>query len=372
MLLVSWYLFAAIQLIFWMVVFARFAFYRNFIDKENKEEVESTPISVIICARNEAKNLTRNLVAILEQDYPIFEVIVVNDASDDDTLSVLLHYQKKYPELQIIDIKQKVNHGKKAALTKGILAAKYDWVLLTDADCHPTGIHWILSMRKAIYRQKNAKEIQIVLGYGPYRTTTKWVNKWVQYETIYVAIQYFSLALWRKPYMGVGRNLMYRKELFVQQNGFEEHASVMSGDDDLFINAVATRNNTAICLHSDSFMYSAAPASWRGLYRQKTRHYSSSGHYKWYFQLILGLLALSHFGFYVGLAGLFWANIWNNAILFLIMIRFIVMYKVWLKSTQKLHETKILPYLWLMDLALPIYYLIFAIATLNYPNKKWK
>lgn len=368
---VLWVVFVGIQLIYWGIVFNRFAQYKNTTNL-NDTTISYPAVSVVICARNEADNLQKNLKTILQQDYPVWELIVVNDDSEDETGSILQAYQQEYPSLRIITVKNKKKGGKKAALTKGIQAAQYDWLLLTDADCQPQTDQWIKTMQHQVWQHPQAQKIQIVLGYGPYFSKSTLLNSWVQYETIYVAIQYFSFALWKVPYMGVGRNLMYQKELFWANKGFEAHQEILSGDDDLFINAVANSENTVICVEPAGFMYSTAPATWKGLYRQKTRHYSSSSSYQWYFQVLLGLLALSHFGFYAGIGVFFYMNIWNKFVLCVIIIRLLLLYKVWLKSTQKLHEIKILPYLWAMDMLLPLYYIVFAISTLNYPNKKWK
>ncbi len=362
--LASWYFFVGIQFIYWGLIFQRFAWYTKPRPSPKKAPLA---VSVILCARNEATNLQNNLELILTQDYPIFEVIVVNDDSSDETAAILAHFNQKYKHLKVIGVTQKKQMGKKAALSRGIKAAQYDWVLLTDADCRPQSPYWIGQMQLGA-----ADQTEIILGYGPYIAEPTAVNCWVQYETIYVAIQYFSLALWQMPYMGVGRNLMYKKILFEQQNGFASHAHLMSGDDDLFIHQAATSQNTQIEIDKNSFMYSAAPSSWGKLYQQKNRHYSSSSHYQWYFKLILGLLSLSHSIFYLGYFFFIIYNIWNPIFLAILIARIFLVYFVFAKAAKKLYQLKILPYLWFMDMLLPFYYMIFALATLGIQNKKWK
>ena len=212
------------QLLYWYLVFSKLAFYK--IDKKGivKESIPSVldtdlpPISIIICARNEAENLRKNLPTILNQEYASFEVIVVNDASTDETLSVLNSFLSKYHHLRIINITDKKIIGKKGALAEGIEAAKYEWLLLTDADCYPFTKNWILGMIKGV----DAKEIG--LGYAPYEKRDGFLNTFIRYETVWTATQYMGFALAGEPYMGVGRNIIYMKKLYEKVGGFQKHA----------------------------------------------------------------------------------------------------------------------------------------------------
>lgn len=359
-----WYFIAIIQFIFWGLIFQRLAWYRA-----PKITIPTTfpPISIIICARNELVNLQKHLEIILQQDYPIFELILVNDGSEDKSLLFLEDLQKKYPILKIVSIEKKLGLGKKNALTKGIEAAQYDWVLLTDADCCPASPFWVQTMLGTAIRA-NAS---IVLGYGPYQKANTWLNRWVQFETIYVAIQYFSFALWKQPYMGVGRNLLYKKELFTKNQGFTSHQDLISGDDDLFINEVANGKNTAICLNTNSFMFSTAPSTWKGLYRQKTRHYSSSNRYKFQHKLLLGLLSFSHFCFYLGFVFFIITNTWTWGILLVFILKFLLTQVVFLKYLTKTNHIDFFPYIAILEPLLPLYYFVFAPTLLNHRPKNW-
>lgn len=356
---------AGFQLVYWGLIFQRLAWYNPPVAAA---KTSFPAISVIICARNEAANLQKNLESILTQDYPIFEVVVVDDCSTDQTAFILEILAKQYHHLKIVRVHKKEQLGKKAALTQGIEAAKYDWVLLTDADCFPSSNDWISTMAQQAQQAKGS----IVLGYGPYEEKPTWLNRWVQFETIYVAIQYFSFALWRQPYMGVGRNLMYKKALFFNNKGFEKHQHLISGDDDLFINAVATNQNTAICLHPNSFMYSTAPTSWSALYRQKTRHYSSSTAYKLKHKIALGLLSTTHLYFYCGLCVFIAANVWNCAIIVILILRTFLVHLVFGRYLKKIKHIVFLKYVLCFDALLPIYYIIFASSLTKQKNKNWK
>lgn len=324
------------------------------------------PVSLLVCARNEAVNLQKNLEFILQQDYPVFEVIVVDDVSQDATFSVLEAFQKNYPQLRIIQLEEKTTAGKKGALATGIAAAQYEHLLLTDADCQPASDQWIKQMAKAASLPNKT----IVLGYGPYSAAPTWLNRWVQFETVFVLLQYGAMALWRQPYMGVGRNLWYEKKMFEQAGGFECHAHIISGDDDLLVNQVATGENTALCLHPASFVYSDAPQTWRGLYQQKTRHYSSSGHYQWQHQLILGLLSATQFFFYTGLFAILANNAWNYAIIVMFLLRSFLMLFVYYRLLHNVRQKDLFPYVGLLDALLPLYYIIFAAAALGAARPK--
>jgi len=274
-----------------------FCIFRKLIQYKrlNKNKTQK-PVSVIICAKDEANNLKKFLPEIYAQDYPDFEVILIDDRSLDDTFDVLKSFEEKYPEkTKIVKVNfsndTRLSNSKKYALTLGIKAAKHNHLLFTDADCRPVSQNWITQMTGQFSPQK-----QLVLGYGKYAEKAGFLNKIIRYETVQTALQYFSYALSGKPYMGVGRNLAYTKDLFMNNNGFYSHLDLLSGDDDLFVNEVATRDNTAICLHPDSFTLSQPKNRWTEYIYQKRRHISTAGHYKkqhkillaWYFTALSG------------------------------------------------------------------------------------
>jgi cellulose synthase/poly-beta-1,6-N-acetylglucosamine synthase-like glycosyltransferase len=263
-----------IQLIFYALYYRRAILGKN--SSEPSDHSAGEPVSIIICARNEAENLKKNLPLILEQDYPHFEVIVVDDHSEDETEDVLAYFAAKYTRLRIAKVKNepKFIQGKKLALMIGIKAAKNDWLLLTDADCQPAGKNWLAMMQKNF-----RKSTSIVLGYGAYRSKPGFLNMVIRYETAFTAMQYFGMAKAGKPYMGVGRNLAYRKSLFFSNNGFGCHTGLQSGDDDLFVNSTANGSNTAVEMNPDSFTYSDPKETFNGWYRQKQRHLTTASRY---------------------------------------------------------------------------------------------
>lgn len=286
-----------VQLYYILFVFTRLLF------RQQPEPPKSYPaVTVIVCAHNELENLRELLPMLNEQDYPKYEVIVMNDRSWDGTEEFAETEAKALVKIRFFHIEQEYDHvtPKKYAVTTAVRNAKYDTVLLTDADCRPTTDQWIKGMVSHLTSDKD-----IVLGFSPYQKTSGFLNRLIRFETFYVAVQYLSLALAGKPYMGVGRNLMYRKALFLQNKGFYTHLRVVGGDDDLLINEVANRQNTAVCIDPDTFTVSEPKKIWSSWYLQKKRHLSVSKYYKPANKARLALLSATHvlsWVFFIGLA----------------------------------------------------------------------
>lgn len=227
------------------------------------------PVSVIICAKNAVLLLEDNLPVWLEQDYPEFEVIVVDDCSGDETAYFLVRESEKEPRLKYVLLDPSVikNGSKKLALTLGIKKAQYKNILLTDADCLPASNQWIQDMMNA-----RTKEKHIVLGISPVDGGKGFLGGLVEYENLFTALQYSGMAMAGLPYMGVGRNLSYTKELYDSVNGFSSHHHIPAGDDDLFIQSVSNGANTTVCLNPTSFTNTKGPKDFKNYWRQKMRH----------------------------------------------------------------------------------------------------
>lgn len=281
------------QLYYILFVYGKLAFYKV---KSQQENAADKPVSIIICAHNEQENLKAYLPGILEQDYPNFEVIVVNDCSGDDTKWVLKEFTEQYAHLKIVEIKEHIQlkHSKKFALTMGIKGAQHPYLLMTDADCQPNGSNWLREMAGSFQENK-----EIVLGYSPYFKFPGFLNRLIRFETSHTAMSYLSYALKGDAYMGVGRNLAYKKDLFFSAKGFTEHMHIKSGDDDLFVNANAKKHNVEINIHPDAFVYSDPKRTWKSYYKQKARHSGASTLYKGRHKYMLGTQLITALLFYL-------------------------------------------------------------------------
>ncbi len=355
-----------IQLIYWGFIFSRLARFKVEIPERKENDIEQE-VSVIICAKNEAENLKKNLPRILNQNYRSFEVVVVNDHSTDDSLEILRALSKQYPQLRIVNYtEEKTFIGKKPALAKGIQASKYEIVLLTDADCYPKSDTWIWEMQHAI----NGK-IELGLAYAPYENKKILINFLIRFETVYTAIQYLSFALVGQPYMGVGRNLIYKKTLYKKVDGFKKHQHIASGDDDLLINEIAKKSNTKIILSPNTFMFSPAEKTWKNYYHQKSRHLSTGRHYKLKNQLFLGLLSVSHFCHYI--VGFFViCKISTIFAVVMYVVRIVVVNLVYGSTLRRLQDQPLLKWVPFLDFLYIFYYIIFAPILFIGNTIKWK
>lgn len=249
---------------------------------ETESRAEDCPgVSVIVCARNEEDNLQDYLQTLLAQDYPKFEVIVVNDGSEDKTQEVLERYELVSSNLYVTFVPRDAHviSTKKLALTIGAKAAHYDYLLLTDADCRPESRQWIREMVNG-FAPRKGHETEIVLGYGAYFEEDTLLNSLLNYDTLFNGMQYLGMAAAGHPYMGVGRNLAYRRATFFEHSGFRGLLAERAGDDDLFVNKIATRHNTSIVCSRESLTWSVPKHTWQEWIHQKRRHLSVSPNYK--------------------------------------------------------------------------------------------
>ena len=355
-----------IQLIYYLGIFGTFAFDKQNVSKSSRK----IPISVIVCAKNEAKNLLENIPTIINQDYPNFEIVLINDASSDDSLEIMKSFEKKHANITLVDVKGNETFwgNKKYALTLGIKAAKYQHLLFTDADCNVISNQWISEMAKAFTAQKT-----VILGYSPYqKVKNSFLNALIQFETLITAVQYFSYAKIGIPYMGVGRNLAYHKSEFFKVKGFIKHMQLKSGDDDLLIKEIASKSNVAILYSPDSLTISQPKKTFLDWFRQKRRHVSTSAFYKKKHKFLLGTFYLSHVLFW----GLFLTLILlNYNILFVVIIafiKFLVQFIIYKNAFAKLHEKKIFWFTPFLEIFLIIFqFAIFITNSISKPSH-WK
>jgi glycosyltransferase involved in cell wall biosynthesis len=371
--LIAFYSFAAvagIQILYYLIVFSRVAFYRRTFEPDQEP---ASDFSVIICAKDEELNLQKNLPSVLLQRFhekkkPAYEVIVVDDNSEDDTKYYLRSIESGYPHYRHIDIKQpaKFIPGKKFPLSMGIRSAKHDNLLLTDADCKPSSSYWLSLMSQGFTEGK-----EIVLGYGPYFKKPGLLNKVIRYETYFSALQYLGFALCGVTYMGVGRNLAYKKELFNRMKGFTTHHHIASGDDDLFVNAAANRSNVGVVIDKQAFTYSEPKTSWKKWFHQKTRHMGTGKYYRFSHKFLLGLFSLTHFLFYPLFAAAMFFPPMMIYVLVIFGSKMLLQSVISYMAMKKLDEGDLFMYSWVMDIFMCLYYVIFTPALMFKSKNRW-
>ncbi|MFV0546194.1 MAG: glycosyltransferase [Bacteroides sp.] len=333
-----------IQLIYYFTCYNR-------IGKNQTEEIknkkrfssEQPPLSVVVYARNDAENLRRFLPTVLQQDYPLFEVIVINDASTDDTEIVLEQLQREYPHLYYSftpDSARYISH-KKLALTLGIKASKYNWLVFTETNCEPASPQWL-----SLLARNFTPGTEVVLGAALYKPTKGFRSRYLSFDTLFTAMRYLGLAHAGKPYMGIGRNLAYRKELFFAQKGYSSHLNLQRGEDDIFINRIATGQNTRIETDSRSVIRIEPLHSIKSWIGEKISYKVTGQYYKGHQRQWLGFETTSRLLFHtLNLFTIVWSILQSAWIVtgvaaFLWLIRYITQLLVVNRSAKVLGEPK--------------------------------
>ena len=348
-----------IYLILFIVAFSR---------KADSGTAVPLPVSVIVCAHDEEENLKELIPALLNQDYPEFEVIIVDDRSNDSTFDLLIAETAKDHRLRMVHVNRTPPHAnsKKFALTLGIKAARFEWLLFTDADCRPAGNSWIRSMSPHFTDTTN-----FVLGYSPYMKTKGFLNALIRFDTLITAIQYMSFAMLGNPYMGVGRNLAYRRSLFLEVKGFNNILSITGGDDDLFVNRHARRRNTSVCIEPASQINSKPKTTLGNFLHQKFRHLSVGRYYRFGHRLLLGLFMISWLGvWFLGLPLLTEGDYYTvlSLIIFRVILVIITVHLA-AKRFGQAFELWLVP---LLDFIYAFYYLVTGLRTLVTKKIRWK
>ena len=346
------------------ILFSKFSFLTS---SEIKPET-NYPVSLIVCAKNEAENLKNHIPLWLEQDHQDFELILIDDASVDDSLEVMESFQADNPEIQIVKVKNNEAFwaNKKYALTLGLKRAKNQRLLFTDADCKPASKDWLATMTAQFSEEK-----QLILGYGAYEKTGGLLNCFIRFETLMTALQYFAYAKANIPYMGVGRNLAYTAKLYYDNKGFMSHIKLPSGDDDLFVNEAATPTNTTICISEKAFTYSIPKKTWKAWWLQKKRHITTSKHYKPIHKFLLGLFYTSNVLFWILSIAAFVFTDWKIAAA-LVLFRLVFQYIIVGKAAVKLHAKDLIAFIPFFELFLVCYQMSIFISNSRTKQSRWK
>ncbi len=347
------YILLGTQLVAFIPLAAAWMLY-EYPHRDKNEKAYRPKVSIIVCARNEAENLRSNLDYLLQQQYPSFEVIVVNDCSTDLTAKVLQVFMHRHHNLKVVTIEGEVGNKKKA-LDAGVRAATHDIILVTDADCRPAGPFWVQAMINCF-----DNETDIVLGFSPYATQKGLLNKIIRFETLYTAFLYGGMALLGLPYMGVGRNLAYRKSIYLNSKARYKYASTLSGDDDLLVNEMAKRSNTAICAISEGIVNSKPKTDWSSWWHQKRRHTGASLHYNLSSKIFLSIVYLTTAFLYTLIFMLLLAGFFGTPqfIVYaggLLLIRLIILLVGLPAPINVLEQASLLPFVLICDFLLSVF-----------------
>ncbi|MCB0659599.1 MAG: glycosyltransferase [Saprospiraceae bacterium] len=353
---------SGIQVVFWMLFY--FAF-RKISSTNIRKNKELPPVSVVIVFKNSKSTLNQTVKRVLEQSYPTFEVILMDDFSTDGSVSTIENIKNE--KIKIFKASQD-QPGKKSALSEAIGLANYPIVFLTDADCLPASDQWIHHMASTLCSDDKT---EIVLGYSPMTKTPGLLNAFSRYETLLTAVQYFAYAFYKIPYMGVGRNLMYRKDVFIKHKGFDKHASLPGGDDDLFIQSAATLENVNYCLHPASFVFTEAKTTLHDYCLQKLRHITTSVRYRWYHKLLLSVFGMSQLAWLpISIILILFSPSYAVYLCFVLLVKWILLL-VLSKKTTEILDGKDLHFKWpLWDTLMSIYLICLTIRAPFY-RKRW-
>lgn len=355
-----------IQLLYYFIFYIRLSPVQTPLKRGKKP-----PVSIIICARNEADNLETFLPDFLSQDYPDFELIVVNDCSEDESEDILKVFEKQSEKLKVVTIHKEasLSHSKKMALFVGIKSAKNEILLLSDADCQTVSPNWISNMVSGF-----GKETAFVLGYGGYLKEKGFLNKYIRFDSFFIAMQYLGMAKAGLPYMGVGRNLSYRKSVFFDNKGFGTHINLQSGDDDLFINRIARGNNTSVISNYDSITRSVPASRFSEFTKQKSRHMSTASLYRPISKFLLVLEPVTRIMFYaLGILLIILTSAWQIPLILFgtgIITKLIVFYRV----QKSLNEPDLLLFSLMFDAISPFINTYFLRVSRRNQNRsyEWK
>lgn len=351
-----------IQVVYYII------FLSGFLRYKQPQRTHQPPISIVIAAHDEEENLKQLLPRLYNQQYSDFEIIVVEDRCNDNTYDLLLEETSREPRLKMVNVNhtpEKFN-GKKYALTLGIKAAKHDIILLTDADCEPNNDQWVATMAAA-YEENT----QFNVGFSFYNKTKGFLNTFIRFETLFTAIQYLGLALAGRPYMGVGRNLSYRKSMFISKKGFNPYLDVTGGDDDLFVNQHARSKTTKVTMGADALVYSKPKTTWKTFFRQKIRHLSVGKHYKAGDKIILGLFSLTQILFWLILAILVSLRIELYIVAGSFILRTLMVYLTFNKACKTLGIRFSIAGIIFLDIFYVFYYIVTGTTALFTKRVRW-
>lgn len=304
----------AIQLFYHLIIYIRVVWNaRKALKGKITYSEERPPLSVILYHNGTAEELEENLPAILEQDYPKFEVIVITDEKVNESVDYLKRIEEQYPHLyhSYLPDSSKWISRKKLAINLGIRASKYDWLVFTESFCQPESPQWLSLMSRNF-----TPDTQIVLGYSHFSKEEGWTPRNRSFDNFFRSLRYLCMGLLHLPYMATGRNMAYRKELYFQTKGFGKHLDLLRGDDDLYINQVATRKNTRVETAAEASVV-MKPLKAKKFWKEERLGYeSTSRHFRGMQRQLLGFETFTRFLFFAcAITAIVWGVLMQHLVL---------------------------------------------------------
>ena len=327
--------FLSIQLFYFLFVYGRFAF-----SNPTEEKEYTPPVSIIICSKNQVDHCKILVPLLMEQDYPNFEIVLIDDASTDDTLDVFENFEAQYKNIKLVKVEniEAFWGNKKFSMTLGIKAAKYEHLLFIEPNCLPATNQWIAEMASHFDADKS-----IVIGYSKLIKEKKSLaNMFMRFENVWQAMHTFGFTQIGKPYRGSGSNLAYHRKEFFNVRGFNDHMKIRFGEDELFVNQASTGKNTTFAISKDSFTLSKPEQNFSNWMQLKRKQLSLSKNFKSSDQIQLQLYNVSFWGFVILAAILLITQFEWEIVSSLIIARYLIAWITMGFATRKLDEKDII------------------------------
>ena len=341
--------------LYYLVAYARPLFSNR--PQKAIEAADKVPVSIIVYAQNDSENLKKHLPALLTQDYPEYQVVVINDGSTDDTDDTLKFFQNEFKHLYFTYVPSYARYlsRRKLAFTLGAKAAKHEILIFTEAYCEPINDQWLTAIMSSYTPETN-----IVLGYCKYGNYKGLMHKLIAYDNLLSGLRYLSSVLFHHPYTGNGRNLSYRKDLFFKNKGYYKSLNLLPGEDDLFVNETATGKNTRVSYSPNSLTEMDKIEDFRVWKGMKVSRATTQKYYKgktltfYHFETTCFFLfqAAAIASMAIGLTGHWMLSV----IAFLLyVIRFVIKANVFSRSAKMLQQSGNIKWLFLLEFVQPMF-----------------
>lgn len=355
--------FTAIQIIYYLTFSSLF-----FKSKKTNKINTKPPISLLIFVKNSAAYLEKNLTYFLNQDYPEFEILLIDNCSSDDTDEVLEKIKTKHKKVRIINVENNESFwaNKKYTYTLAIKAAKYNHLLFSEIIAKPISKNWILEMSNQISDKKS-----LVLGYTKHNTSKGFMNLLIRFNDVLDALKAFTFTKFNTPFRASAYNFSFTKDNFFRVNGFIKHIKINYGKDDLFLRDAYFKKNTSFSIDEDSFVEITKEKTFKDWFSAQKRNSFLQNHYKLNHQILLFLYTITKLGsLTLGITLLFFYP--YKIILCIIGFYFLVKTIVLALATKKFKEPKIIFLFPFLEIILILLQISIFINNLMLKPNHWK